>query len=278
MMRAQMPPAEHERPTAAVLLIGDELLSGKIRDENGYFLATALRARGVRLLEICTVPDDFDRIGHALLRLLSQTPVLFTSGGVGPTHDDLTMEAIARATDRPLERNHDLASMLRTFYGERLTDEALSMADLPRGTTMLAPGGWPVMRLNLPATFAAPDSPEADQDRRIYILPGVPPLLRKKFEIMAGLEGELPSGRPWVLRDLWLACDESALAAALNQVNADFPDVTIGSYPRWERDSQGKQHIKLRLTFEADDPELVDSAREAVRAAAPEGTEIPPET
>jgi molybdenum cofactor synthesis domain-containing protein len=277
MMRVPMTAAEPARPTAAVLLIGDELLSGKIRDENGYFLATALRARGVELREICTVPDDFERIGHALLRLLRVTPLVFTSGGVGPTHDDLTMEAIARATDRPLERSEELASMLGKFYGEGITAEALSMADIPRGTSIRAPGGWPIFRLDLPASFAASSEQAGAEARRVYILPGVPPLLRAKFEALTEIEGELPEGKAWFLRELWLQCDESALASALSRVNEASPEVAIGSYPRWQRDEAGQRHIKLRLTFEASTVEAAEAARDQVLAAAPEGSVLEPQ-
>ncbi|MCA9701873.1 MAG: competence/damage-inducible protein A, partial [Myxococcales bacterium] len=102
-----------ERPTAAVLLIGNELLSGKIRDENGWFLSQVCRRRGLELREIAVVPDEIETIGAALLRLLEQTPLVFTSGGVGPTHDDRTLEAIAAATGRPLRRHPEIEAELR---------------------------------------------------------------------------------------------------------------------------------------------------------------------
>ena len=188
------------------------------------------------------------------------------------------MEAIARATGRPLKRNAELTTMLQEFYGAKATPEALSMADLPQGTTLRAPGGWPIFRLDLAAELARKDTPEADQGRRIYILPGVPPLVRSKFEVLAEIEGELPEGLPWVLRELWLQCDESSLAAVLTRVNDEHPSVSIGSYPRWERDSAGKRRIRLRLTFEGSVVQEVEAALQAVRCAAPEGAELPHES
>ena len=98
---------------AAVLLIGDELLTGKVRDENGFALAQLLRRRGIRLVEICTIGDELDEIGAALLRLCRRADFVFTSGGVGPTHDDRTLAAIARATARPLVRTAEMEGQLR---------------------------------------------------------------------------------------------------------------------------------------------------------------------
>jgi len=226
-------------PRAAVLLIGNELLSGKIRDQNGHELARMMRRRGIRLVEVCTVEDDLDAIGDALLRLLRAVPLVFTSGGVGPTHDDVTMEAIARATARPLRRDPTMEQTLRAHFGAAITDAALKMADLPEGTALVAPRGWPVMRLSLPV------------GRRIYILPGIPELCRAKIEALEQLPGELPDAGGWTLELLHTELDEADLAAPLNQVVADFPRVEIGSYPRWVSDERGRLRCVVRVTFEA---------------------------
>lgn len=224
-------------PRAAVLLIGEELLTGKVRDENGFALAKLLRRRGIRLVEICTIGDDLDEIGGALLRLCRRADLVFTSGGVGPTHDDRTLEAIARATARPLVRNREMEAQLRLYYGDRITDAALRMSDLPEGTVLRAMPGWPVLRLDL-------------DDARLYILPGVPGLLRAKLEHLESIEGELPEGDGWHLELLHTSLDESKLAALLDAIVADFPDVDIGSYPRWSRAQDGRIHMHVRVTFE----------------------------
>lgn len=226
-------------PTAAVLLIGNELLSGKIRDQNGHNLALMLRRRGIRLVEVCTVEDDLGAIGEALLRLLARTPLVFTSGGVGPTHDDVTMEAVARAVARPLVRHPTMETTLRTHFRERITPAALKMADLPEGTELVAAHGWPVMRLTLA------------QGRRIYVLPGIPELCLAKIEALEAIPGELPDAGGWALERLHTAMDEADLAAALNQVVADYPAVDIGSYPRWTSDDRGRLRCVVRITFEA---------------------------
>jgi molybdenum cofactor synthesis domain-containing protein len=226
-------------PTAAVLLVGNELLSGKIRDENGHNLAKMMRRRGIRLIEVCTVEDDLAAIGGALQRLLARTGLVFTSGGVGPTHDDVTMEAVARATGRPLHRDADMERILRAHFGERITPAALKMADLPTGTELTASHGWPVMRLTLAG------------GARIYILPGIPELCRAKIEALEAIPGELPDAGGWALERLHTEIDEADLAAPLNRVVADFPAVEIGSYPRWTRDDAGRLRCVVRVTFEA---------------------------
>lgn len=253
------PPA----PTACVLLIGDELLTGKVRDENGHFLAVALRRRGIRLLEICTVGDRLDEIGAALLRLCARAPLLFTSGGVGPTHDDRTLEAIAAATARPLVRNPEMEAMIRHHYGTRLTDAALRMSDLPDGTILRAMPGWPVFRLDL---APARDRPDAS---RIYILPGVPNLLRAKFEHLEAVDGELPYTPGWHVEVLYTDLDESKLAAHLDAVVAAHPGVDVGSYPRWSRGDDGRIHMHVRVTLEGPTSarEHVVAARAALHAA-----------
>jgi molybdenum cofactor synthesis domain-containing protein len=229
-----------DAPTAAVLLIGDELLSGKVRDENGHFLARLLRRRGIRLLEMAVVGDRTADIGNALLRLCERADLVFTSGGVGPTHDDVTLAAIAECTGRPLTRDARMEAQLRQHYGERISDAALRMADLPRGTQLRAEQVWPVLRLDL-------DAPSA----RVYILPGVPGLLRAKLEHLEELEGELPRGEGWHLALLHTTLDESKLAPHLNALLDAFGEVEIGSYPRWERDADGRIRYHVRVTFEA---------------------------
>lgn len=254
-------------PRAAVLLIGDELLSGKIRDENGWFLAKLLRRRGIALVEVRTVGDGVADIGRALLELIARAPLVFTSGGVGPTHDDRTLLAIAEATGRPLRRDRVIEAELRAYYGERLTPEALTMADLPEGTVLRAGPGWPALRLDL----------EVPRPSRVYILPGVPPLLRAKVERLEALPDELPRGEGWHLATLCTAVDENRLAAMLEALLERFPGVEIGSYPRWTRGDDGRVRHHVRITFEGPTREAarVDAARESLRTALPADSILP---
>jgi molybdenum cofactor synthesis domain-containing protein len=256
------PEAPETTPTAAVLLIGNELLSGKIRDENGHHLARVLRRRGIALLEIVTVADVLDDIGDALLRLLRRTPLVFTSGGVGPTHDDVTIEAIARATRRPVSRDPAMEALLRQHYGDRITPAALKMADLPQGTCLRAESGWPVLRLDVGAG-SLPDVHGGDEgpphDARIYILPGIPALLRAKVDALEQLEDELPMTEGWILLTVQTSLDESALAGPLAEIAAAHPEVEIGSYPRWTPDEEGRLRAHVRITLEASGPHASDA-------------------
>jgi len=247
--------------TAAVLLIGDELLSGKIRDANGHFLAQVLRRRGMTLIEIRTVGDAPEDIGRGLLDLAARASFVFTSGGVGPTHDDRTLEAIAAATGRPLVRHPEMAAELAQHYGDRATEAAMSMADLPEGTTLCAGPGWPVLRLDL-------DDPAC----RVYILPGVPPLLRAKIERLEATDGELPQAGGWHLAEVQTSLEEHRLAPVLDAVLEEFPRIQVGSYPRWTRQEDGRIRLRVRVTLEGpvDVASDVEAAREALLGRLPD--------
>jgi len=234
-------------PTAAVLLIGNELLSGKVRDENGYFLAKTLRRRGIRLVESCTVPDEMEAIGRALLRLVASVEFVFTSGGVGPTHDDVTLTAIAHATERPLRRSSEMEAIVRAHFGASITPAALHMADVPEGTSLRALPGWPVLRLDLPVS----GPPRLAHDARVYILPGLPDLLRAKVDALEALPDELPSSAGWSHVVLHTRQDEAHITANLNLIVAAFPHVEIGSYPSWVADERGRLTCHVRIIFEA---------------------------
>jgi molybdenum cofactor synthesis domain-containing protein len=267
------------RRKAAILLIGNELLSGKIRDENGWYLTQVCRRRGLAMREIAVVPDEIDKIGDALLRLVQDVPLVFTSGGVGPTHDDVTMEAIARATGRPIVRNSEMEVLLRAHYSDRTTDSALRMADVPEGTKLRALPGWPIMRLDLaagerfeprftPGELSRPRTwPALVHDVRLYILPGIPALLRAKVDALERLDGELPEALDWALVQLQTRIDESRLTPALDAVVAAFADVEIGSYPRFDPDEHGRLQVRVKITFESGDPARARAARDALAAS-----------
>src|SRR6185503_9517286 len=136
-----------ERVTAGIVLIGDELLSGKVDDENARFLIAELRALGVQLQRISVIPDVLDEIAATVRDFSSRFDHVFTSGGVGPTHDDLTMEAIARGFGVQVVRHPELEQLLRAHFGERLLTRDLRMADVPKGAQLLygETPSWPVI-------------------------------------------------------------------------------------------------------------------------------------
>lgn len=231
--------------TAAVLLVGNELLTGKIRDENGHYIAKMARRRGIRLIEICTVMDDREAIVQAIRRLVRQSSLIFTSGGVGPTHDDLTLPSLAAAFDLPLHRDPAMEQLLREHFGAATNEAVLRMADVPQGTTLLAQPGWPALRMNVRLD---------GHSAHIYVLPGVPSLFRRKVAALEALPNELPAHDPWEYAALEIECDETEFADELTALGKVFVDVEIGSYPSWQPDAAGNIRVCVRVTFEAQTP------------------------
>lgn len=233
--------------TAAALVIGNEILSGKIQDANTATLARELRALGVELRRVVVVPDEVALIAAEVNSLRLGHDLLFTSGGVGPTHDDVTVEAVARALGRRVVRDAKLESMLRAHYGARCTEGHLRMADIVEGTELWEglDARWPTMVLG-----------------NVFILPGVPEIYRFKLE---GLRPRLRGpDAPFVLRSVYTSLDEGAIKAHIDDVVTRFADVSVGSYPRW-RDPE----YAVRVTFDARDEARVREAADVFAALLP---------
>jgi molybdenum cofactor synthesis domain-containing protein len=231
--------------TAAALVIGNEILSGKIQEANVVFLARELRELGVSLDRIVVVADDIDIIVADILLLSRSHDVVFTSGGVGPTHDDVTVEAIAKAFGRRVVRDPTMETMIRGFYGPRLTEGHLKMADVPEGVDLVSNEEvrWPTMVVE-----------------NVYIFPGIPEIFRAKFPVVR----ERFRQEPWHLRMIFTNLDEGVLKASLDRVVASFPDVQIGSYPKLT-----DPEYRVKLTLEGKDRVLVDRATDALLAELP---------
>jgi molybdenum cofactor synthesis domain-containing protein len=161
--------------TAAALVIGNELLSGKITDANVVVLARTLRPLGIRFARVVMILDDVDTIAREVRALASSHDVVFTSGGVGPTHDDLTVASIAQAFDVPMEVAPSMEQMLRDYYGERITEGHLLMARVPKGSRLVTSPGHAVARRGErerldsprdPGDFRREDAPRARRAAR----------------------------------------------------------------------------------------------------------------
>jgi molybdenum cofactor synthesis domain-containing protein len=230
--------------TAAIVLIGNELLSGKIRDENASWLTGRLRALGVQLRRVVMIPDEPEIIVDELRRLAPTVDDVFTSGGVGPTHDDLTIESVAAAFGVSIVREPRLEAILRAHFGERLRPDHLRMADVPEGTELIEGGDirWPVVHF-----------------RNLWILPGVPQIFRAKFDAIAS---RFRDGA-FFLRSVYLDADEGAVAPVLRDLQARF-GVEVGSYPRIDEADH-----RVRVTIEARAAAPVDAAAAALLAALP---------
>jgi molybdopterin-biosynthesis enzyme MoeA-like protein len=194
------------------------------------------------------VLDDVDVIAHEVKELARAHDWLFTSGGVGPTHDDVTVLAVARAFGVRVIQDPTLASMLREHYQERCTEGHLQMALVPEGASLEAHESvrWPTIRFE-----------------NTWLLPGVPEIFRMKLAVVSE---RLGGGVGYVSRAVFTRMDEGDLKALLDQIVERFPDVGVGSYPKWHDPT-----YKTKLTFDGRDPIRVDAARDAFVALLPMG-------
>jgi molybdenum cofactor synthesis domain-containing protein len=228
-------------PTVAGVIIGNEILTGKFADENGPHLVATARAVGADLRRLVTIPDDPAVIAAEVRACAAAFDHVITSGGVGPTHDDVTLASVAAAFDLAVERHPDLVGLLATVG---LTSaHALRMAEIPAGAVLhgTRPGSFPVV-----------------QCRNVWILPGVPVLFRKKLAVVA----EHLRGVPVHTARLATLEDESHIAARLQAVQDAHPTVDIGSYPRY-----GHGAVHVLVTLESRDADALASARAALEAA-----------
>jgi molybdenum cofactor synthesis domain-containing protein len=223
--------------TAALLLIGNELLSGKTQDQNLIELSRVLRALGIRLVRAVVVSDDVGVISREIRALRTMADVVFTSGGVGPTHDDVTIDAVAQALDWDVIEHPDLVRLLREHYGESITSAHLRMARVPRGARLVS-----VVDIHWPTTLAD----------NVFVLPGVPEIFRMKLDaVRAHLVGQ----RPFLSRAVFLKSEEVALKPLLDRIVAQNPDVEIGSYPKWFEPT-----YNTKITFDSRNADAIERA------------------
>jgi molybdenum cofactor synthesis domain-containing protein len=236
--------------TAAIVVIGNEVLSAKLVDENGPFLARELRSLGVELRRIETVPDEVPLIVDALQRGLAQARWVFTSGGIGPTHDDVTVAAVAQALGRPVVTDPRSLELLRRKRGGHLNEAMLRLAEVPEGGQFV----WEEEEL----------FPVITVDR-IVLLPGVPAMLRRGFLHLR----ERFRAAPIASRAVFLSLGEDRLAEHLNAIVAAFPSVAMGSYPRFDRADHA-----VKVTFDGRDAGEVEAALRSFVARLPDGAVV----
>mmetsp|Transcript_19004 Transcript_19004/g.32507 ORF Transcript_19004/g.32507 Transcript_19004/m.32507 type:complete len:295 (+) Transcript_19004:2-886(+) len=246
--------AAEDSPRAALMCIGDEILSGSIADTNTPFLAKLLHSRGVDLIRCEFIPDQRDEIiqtAQRLRQLVGPRGFVFSSGGIGPTHDDVTYEALAHAFGATLELHQPTVEIMKVSYGKRgmdLNEARLRMATLPTPAEVLVtPGTW-VPLVNLGG---------------VYILPGIP----KLFQQLITAHQERFTGRAFVSGQLFSVPGESFIADQLTAVSKAHPKVSVGSYPN--TDAKTEAHWKVRLAFSSRDQTALDAAVAATREAIP---------
>jgi molybdenum cofactor synthesis domain-containing protein len=214
--------------TAALLVIGDEILSGRTQDKNVAQVALWLNEQGIRLAEVRIVPDDIGRIAESVNALRASHDYLFTTGGIGPTHDDITVDAMAAAFGVPVIVHPEARKILEDYYRDRpggLTEARLRMARVPEGAELIPnpTSGAPGVRMD-----------------NVYILAGVPYIAASMLE---ALTGKLEGGRPVVSVIVGARAPESDVADLLRETEADHPGVAIGSYPFFKDGRYGANFV-----------------------------------
>jgi molybdenum cofactor synthesis domain-containing protein len=202
--------------TAALVVIGDEILSGRTEDRNIAQVANWLNPQGIRLIEVRVVPDEQEAIVGAVNELRPKHDYLFTTGGIGPTHDDITVDAIAAAFEVPVIVHPEARRILEDYYRDRplgLTEARLRMARVPEGAELIPnpTSGAPGVRMD-----------------NVFILAGVPNIAKAMLE---ALDGSLEGGKPVVSVTVRAHAAESDVAELLKQVQDQHAGVSIGSYP-----------------------------------------------
>jgi molybdenum cofactor synthesis domain-containing protein len=244
--------------TAALLIIGDEILSGRTQDRNIAQIAVWLNLQGIRLAEVRVVADDMARIGAAVNALRTENDYLFTTGGIGPTHDDISVDAIAAALGLSVVVHPRARAVLEAYYESRggLTEARLRMARVPEGAELIENrmSGAPGIHIG-----------------NIFILAGVPHIATLMLE---ALSGKLEGGRPLLSRTLGCWVAESEVAEILSATERAHEGCQIGSYPFF-RDGKVGANFVIRSTdaamLETCFSDLVERLKADGRAVAEEG-------
>ena len=227
-------------PSAAMLVIGDEILSGRTRDANMHYLAGQLTERGIDLKEVRVVSDDGPAIIAAVRALAEAYDHVFTSGGIGPTHDDITADCIAAAFEDTIDVRDDARALLQAHYdrsGQELNEARLRMARIPSRAFLI----------DNPVSTAPGFSLE-----NVHVMAGVPSVFQA---MVASILPSLTGGAPLLSRTLRLMRGEGDLAGPLGQFARDFPDLSVGSYP-FQKDGIYGSNIVVR----GSDAQALDSA------------------
>jgi FAD synthetase len=222
--------------TVGIVLIGNEILSGKVVDANAAYLCRQFRQLGVDVRKVTVIPDEVELIAREVRDFHHAYTWVFTSGGVGPTHDDVTVEGIARGLGVPIVRHPVLVARLQEIFQERLNEARLKMAEIPEGAELLAMDSLVVPVLLI---------------RNIFVFPGVPELFRQKFDAIKERFRE----RPFLLRSVYVRIGEGVLAEHLHAMLREFPELLCGSYPEFSN-----PEYKVRVTLESKEPAYLEAA------------------
>ena len=231
--------------TAAIVIIGNEVLSGKTQDINSHFFCTELRGLGVEVQKISTIQDEIELIGEEVSAFSKRYDFVFTSGGVGPTHDDVTIDGIAHGFGLKVVRHPDIERRMRQRLGDQVNEARLRMANVPEGATLLATDALFAPIVNI---------------YNVYIFPGIPKILQERFHAIK----EIFRDTPYYLKNVYVRYGEGVIAAMLNDLLAKFPKLMLGSYPVLDLPD-----YKVMVTLESKDSSYLNQALQAFVASLP---------
>ena len=233
--------------SAGIIIIGNEVLSGKTQDINSYFLCTELRQLGVEVQKISTIPDVIELIGGEVAEFSRRFNWVFTTGGVGPTHDDVTIEGVAHGFGLRVVSHPDIERRMRQRLGADVNEARLRMANVPEGAELLATEALfaPVVKIH-----------------NVFIFPGIPRILQERFHAIKERFREAP----YFLKNVYVKLGEGIIAKMLNDVLAQFPELLLGSYPVLEI-----PEYKVKVTFESKDPQYLQRALQSFLSSLPDG-------
>lgn len=222
--------------TCALVVIGNEILSGKVQDSNAYFAACELRKLGVSLQRVAVVPDEIPRIAEEVAYCSARFDFVITSGGVGPTHDDLTMEGVAAAFNVKIVIHPELERLIRSHWVGKVNAAGLKMAEVPEGSVLNEGGD-----IRFPTV----------QIENVYVLPGIPQLFEAKLNALKPRF----AADPYYMKAIYTSATEGVIAEHLNACMTEFPELMLGSYPRI-----GNPEYRVKLTLESKNAEYLDRA------------------
>jgi FAD synthetase len=233
--------------TAGIVIIGNEVLSGKTQDTNSHFFCRELRQLGVDVKKISTIQDEIPEIGREVAEFSKRFDVVFTSGGVGPTHDDVTIEGIASGFGLRVVQNPDIVRRMRERLGTDVNEARLRMANVPEGAILLATNALFAPVVNV---------------RNVYIFPGIPKILEERFHAIKERFREAP----YFLKNVYLKYGEGVIAATLNELLTTFPELLLGSYPVLDI-----PEYKVKVTLESKDAGYLNRALQSLLKSLPDG-------
>jgi FAD synthetase len=233
--------------TAGIVIIGNEVLSGKTQDINSHFFCTELRQLGVDVQKIATIPDEIELIGQEVTAFSQRFDWVFTSGGVGPTHDDVTIDGIAHGFGLKVIRHPDIERRMRQRLGTEVNEARLRMANVPEGAELLATEALfaPVVKIH-----------------NVFIFPGIPRILQERFHAIK----ERFRDTPYFLKIVYVRQGEGVIASLMNDLLLKYPQLLLGSYPVLDI-----ADYKVKVTLESKDSDYLDQALQSFLLSLPDG-------